>query len=94
MVSNSGEVIIKYERKYNQFFSVFFFGKEKLKRFILTVRIVLDEYLGLLHRMDLIIMVSQYLMDGLSGLLSQKKNFIMNSLILNLNILVILRLEV
>ena len=63
-------------------------------RFILTVRIVLDEYLGLLHRMDLIIMVSQYLMDGLSGLLSQKKNFIMNSLILNLNILVILRLEV
>lgn len=75
------------------FFSIFF-GKEKLKRFILTVRIVLDECLGLLHRMDLIIMVSQYLMDGLSGLLSQKKNFIMNSLILNLNILVILRLEV
>ena len=75
-------------------FFQFFFGKEKSKRFILTVRLVLDEFLGLLHRMDLIIMVSQYLMDGLSGLLSQKKNFIMNSLILNLNILVILRLEV
>ncbi len=58
------------------------------------MRLVLDELLGLLHRMDLIIMVSQYLMDGLSGSLSQKKNFIMNSLILNLNILVILRLEV
>ena len=58
------------------------------------MRLVLDEFLGLLHRMDLIIMVSQYLMDGLSGLLSQKKNFIMNSLILNLNILATLRLEV
>ncbi|ORO77094.1 Uncharacterised protein [Streptococcus oralis] len=75
-------------------FFQFFFGKEKSKRFILTVRLVLDEFLGLLHRMDLIIMVSQYLMDGLSGLLSQKKNFIMNSLILNLNILATLRLEV
>ena len=76
------------------FFNQIFYGKEKLKRFILTARLVLDEFLGLLHRMDLIIMVSQYLMDGLSGLLSQKKNFIMNSLILNLNILVILQLEV
>ena len=80
---------IKAKGKYS-----IFYGKEKLKRFILTVRLVLDEFLGLLHRMDLIIMVSQYLMDGLSGLLSQKKNFIMNSLILNLNILAILRLEV
>ena len=31
MVSNSGEVIIKYERKYNQFFFSIFFWKRKIK---------------------------------------------------------------